>query len=68
MPKGSLTVEQILTLLAASPPPLEALSAGVAPDQLHAAPENDEWSENDLLAHLRACADVWSSCILTIIA
>jgi len=68
MPKGSLTIEQMSTLLAASPTRLEALSAGVAPAQLHAAPKNDEWSANDVLPHLRACADAWSSCILTIIA
>ena len=68
MPKGSLTIEQMSTLLAASPTRLEALSAGVAPAQLHAAPKNDEWSANDVRPHLRACADAWSSCILTIIA
>jgi hypothetical protein len=35
---------------------------------LRAAPNDGEWSANDVLAHLRACADVWGSCIAAIIA
>src|SRR5262249_16949966 len=27
-----------------------------------------EWSANDVLAHLRACADVWGGCIQKILA
>jgi hypothetical protein len=34
---------------------------------LHAAPNPDEWSANAVLAHLRACADVWGNCIVAII-
>jgi len=34
---------------------------------LHTPPNHDEWSANDVLAHLRACADVWGNCIATII-
>ena len=68
MPSRSLTTEQVLSLLAETPPRLEALTAGLAPAQLRAAPNDVEWSANDVLAHLRACADVWGSCIATIIA
>ena len=53
----------MLTLLAAAPPRLAALAAGLAPAQLRAAAGPDEWSANDVLAHLRACADVWGNCI-----
>jgi hypothetical protein len=60
---SSLTIEQVLTLLAETPPRLAALTAGLAPAQLRAAPEHDGWSANDVLAHLRACADVWGDCI-----
>lgn len=31
------------------------------------APSSIEWSANDVLAHLRACADVWGSCIVAIL-
>ena len=68
MPNTSLTIEQVLTRLAETPPRLEALTAGLAPAQLQTAPNDDEWSVNDVLAHLRACADVWGGCIAAIIA
>ena len=67
MPGRSLTIEQVLTLLAHMPPRIATLTAGVASDQLHTAPAPDEWSANDVLAHIRACADVWGTCIEAII-
>jgi hypothetical protein len=68
MPNKSLTIEQVLTLLAKTPPRIATLTAGLVPAQLHKAPKKDEWSANDVLAHLRACADVWGDCMLAIIA
>jgi len=68
VPRTSLTIEQVLTILTETPPRIAALTAGIAPAQLHAAPNHDEWSVNDVLAHLRACADVWGDCIVAIIA
>ena len=68
MPSGSLTIEQVLSLLAETPPRLAALTAGLAPAQLRTAPDHDGWSANDVLAHLRACADVWGGCIAAILA
>jgi hypothetical protein len=68
VPSRSLTIEQVLTLLEETPPRLVGLTANLAPAQLRSAPSADEWSANDVLAHLRACADVWGVCIATIIA
>jgi len=68
VPDGSLTIEQVLTMLAGTPPRLAALTAGLAPAELHTALNQDEWSANEVLAHLRACADVWGGCIEAIIA
>ena len=68
MPGRSLTVQQVLALLADAPPRIVALTAGLAPAFLQIAPGQDEWSANDVLAHLRACADVWGNCIAAIIA
>ncbi len=68
MPSRSLTIEQILTLLTETPRRIAALTAGLAPAQLHATPNHGEWSANDVLAHLRACADVWGKCIAAILA
>ena len=67
MPQSDLTIEQILTMLSATPPRITELTVDLTPAQLHAAPNRGEWSANDVLAHLRACADVWGDCMVTII-
>lgn len=67
MPSRSLTIEQVLTLLAETPARITALTAGLTPAQLHTAPNHDGWSANDVLAHLRACADVWGNCMMAIV-
>lgn len=63
-----LTIEQVLTLLAEHPPRLAALTDGLSEAQLHASPNPGEWSANDVLAHIRSCADVWGGCIRVILA
>jgi len=62
-----LTIEQNLTLLAATPARLADLTEGLPPDQLLAPPEPGEWSARDVLAHLRACADMWGRYIVQIL-
>ena len=68
MPGRSLTTEQVLTLLAETPLRIATLTTDLAPAQLQTLPNHDEWSANDVLAHLRACADMWGNCIVTMIA
>jgi DinB superfamily len=63
-----LTVEQVLVLLEEVPRRITALTAGVAHARLHAEPNEGEWSANDVLAHLRACADVWGSSIVKMVS
>ncbi len=63
MPRSSLAIEQLLTLLAATPPRIAALTASLLPAHVHTRPAPDAWSANEVLAHLRACADVWGGCI-----
>ena len=67
MPRGVMTVEQILTALAEGPPRIAEHTVGLTRAQLHAAPAPGEWSANEVLAHLRSCADVWGDCIATIL-
>jgi hypothetical protein len=62
------TSEQALELLAAAPPRIAALAEGMTPAQLRTTPGDGEWSANDVLAHLRACADMWGGAIMTMIA
>jgi hypothetical protein len=68
MPEHALSPEQVLTMLAAGPPRLAALTAGVAPAQLQTRPAAEEWSATEVLAHMRACADVWGNCIRAMLA
>jgi hypothetical protein len=66
--KSALTMEQVLVLLAETPRRIAELTAGLTAAQLHNAPSPGEWSANDVLAHLRACTDMWGGCIVEIIA
>jgi hypothetical protein len=61
-------IEQTLTLLAEAPQRLAMLTNGIDPARLQAAPDQDAWSANAILAHLRCCADVWGKSILVMIA
>ena len=63
MTDQSFTPSQALTLLAEAPPRLAALSDGLAPAALQTRPTPDVWSATEVLAHMRACADVWGNCI-----
>jgi hypothetical protein len=56
-PRRSLTIDQTLTLLTETPRRIAALTKGLSAAQLRASPERREWSVNDVLAHLRSCAD-----------
>jgi hypothetical protein len=67
VPRGLMTIEQILTALAEGPPRIAEYTAGLTKVQLEAAPGPGEWSANDVLAHLRSCADVWGDCIALIL-
>jgi len=63
-----LTIQQILSLLQATPSRIAEITAGMTQDQLHTTPAPDEWSANDVLAHLHSCADVWGDGIRMILS
>jgi DinB superfamily len=63
----NVTIEQVLTLLAEGPRRIAALTDGLEPARLHTTQDHDEWSANDILAHLRACSDVWGGSIVTMV-
>ncbi len=54
--------------MAEAPPRIGALTVELTPAQLRTVPSPDEWSANDVLAHLRACADVWGGSIVRTIS
>lgn len=68
MASRALTSAQVLTMLAEAPPRIAALTADLLPEQLQTAPAPGEWSANEVLAHLRACADMWGNCIRAMLA
>ena len=63
-----LTIDQVLTQLQDQPEAIAALTAGLPRARLHSPPSRGEWSVNDVLAHLRSCADMWGKYIALIIA
>ena len=67
MPKKLLTLDQILVILPETPLRIIELTNALKNNQFYAQPSQDEWSANELLAHLRSCADVWGDCIVKII-
>ena len=63
-----ISIEQLLGILRDTPSRLDALAEGVPPGQLRTAPKSDAWSANDVLAHLRSCADTWGDEMARIVA
>ncbi len=68
MARKPLPPDEILTLLSEAPARIAALTGDLSAEQLRTRPAPDEWSLNDILAHLRSCADVWGGCIEAILA
>lgn len=64
----TLTIDQVLTELKDQPEAIAALTAGMSRARLHHAPGPGAWSVNDVLAHLRSCADMWGKYIAMIVA
>lgn len=44
------------------------ITQGLTPTQLVALPEPDAWSARDVLAHLRACSDMWGKYMVLILS
>lgn len=62
-----LTIEQNLNLLEATPARITELTASLSPAQLLVPPRPGDWSARDVLAHLRACSDMWGRYIVLIL-
>jgi DinB superfamily len=56
-----LPVDETLTALAETPSRLAAATRGVSAAALAAPLQPGEWSGVEILAHLRACADLWGA-------
>ena len=61
-----VTCTEIIDVLESLAGPLqriEAVTKGLSEARLHTKPDEKSWSASDILAHLRACADVWGKSI-----
>jgi hypothetical protein len=56
-------IETYLKLLAKTPRRIASVSKGIENTQLQRRTAKEPWSANDILAHLRSCADVWGKTI-----
>lgn len=61
-------IKSVLDLLAQAPKQIASASQGHDNSRLTVSPVPEAWSANDILAHLRACADVWGKSILAMIS
>ena len=60
-------IEQVLALLSENPPQIAAITGDLTPAELRKSPGPEEWSANELLAHLRCCSDVRGQFILAML-
>lgn len=68
MKPASEDTRRILELLAGAPLRLTKATRGVPTPRLSLRSEAEPWSVSDLLAHLRACADVWGNSLRAMLA
>lgn len=61
-------IETYLHLLEETPQRLLKSAKSVDETRLHQRTSKELWSVNDILAHLRACADVWGDSIAAMLA
>jgi hypothetical protein len=61
-------IDKALSLLAETPLRIGALTDGVDDSVLRVRNDQRSWSVNDILAHLRSCADLWTHSIYAMLA
>ena len=61
-------IEKYLELLAETPRSIAAATKNIDGARLNDKPDRKSWSANDILAHLRSCADVWTHSMYAMLA
>ncbi len=61
-------IESVLNLLEQTSSRIASASESLENARLHIKPDEEAWSANDILAHLRSCADVWGKSMMVMIA
>jgi DinB superfamily len=61
-------IEKYLGIISETPLRIGQASKGLDEARLQFKPEDKSWSANDILAHLRSCADLWTHSIYAMLA
>jgi hypothetical protein len=61
-------IEKFMQQLGEMPQRIHACAAGLDDARLHWSPDTRTWSAAEILAHIRACADVWTFSVYAILA
>jgi hypothetical protein len=61
-------IQKVIDLLAETLQRITTATAGLPNENMHIRPEPDEWSVNEVVAHLRCCVDVWGKTIDAMLA
>jgi len=60
--------DAVLTVLSKTPKEIARIARGRSHQQLHKKPDANAWSAQEIVAHLRACADLWGRSIERMVA
>lgn len=60
-------IQTHLTTLESTPRRIAAATNVIESTRLHFRADESDWSANDILAHLRACADVWGKSMVAMV-
>lgn len=61
-------IDKALSILAETPLRIGSATKGIEEAFLQATNDKKSWSSNDILAHLRSCADLWTHSIYAMLA
>jgi hypothetical protein len=61
-------IEKYLAILSETPQKIEDVTKGLEETRLQLKADRKSWSVNDILAHLRSCADLWTHSIYAMLA
>jgi DinB superfamily len=61
-------IENYLTIISETPQQIAQAAKGREEARLQFKPDGKSWSANDILAHLRSCADLWTHSIYAMLA
>jgi hypothetical protein len=68
MKASSADIEKFVQILSETPLRISRATMGVGEARLQAKADKISWSVNDILAHLRSCADLWTYSIYALLA